>query len=135
MIACTEFVLRIWHQAAILLLYTFNVKCVHVQGQPSFVRVYKYPNFGGPNAAITNRTFFKADKVEMMWNKTNSATLLLTTTETSESSYYGDQGLHFVGMNGESSLVHLGRIHHMQHQHAVTGVSDKAQPKLALRYK
>ena len=72
------------------------------------MRVYKYPNFGGPNAAIANRTFFKADKVEMMWNKTSSAMLLLTTTETSESSYYGDQGLHFVGMNGESSLVHLG---------------------------
>ena len=80
------------------------------QGQPSFVRVYKYPNFGGPNAAIANRTFFKADKVEMMWNKLGSAMLLLTTTETSESSYYGDQGLHFVGMNGESSLVHLGEI-------------------------
>lgn len=88
-----------------------------VKGQPSFVRVYKYPNFGGPNAAIANRTFFKADKVEMMWNKTGSAMLLLTTTDTSESSYYGDQGLHFVGMNGESSLVHLGKngpVYHVE---------------------
>ena len=89
----------IWRPATITLF---------LQGQPNFVRVYKYPNFGGPNAAVANRTFFKADKVEMMWNKTSSAMLLLTTTETSESSYYGDQGLHFVGMNGESSLVHLG---------------------------
>ena len=70
------------------------------QGQPSFVRVYKYPNFGGPNAAVANRTFFKADKVEMMWNGNGTAMLLLTTTDTSESSYYGDQGLHFLGVNG-----------------------------------
>lgn len=87
------------------------------KGQPSFVRVYKYPNFGGPNAAIANRTFFKADKVEMLWNKLSTALLLLTTTDTSESSYYGDQGLHFLGANGESSLVHLGKngpVYHVE---------------------
>ncbi|WAR28143.1 EIF2A-like protein [Mya arenaria] len=43
------------------------------KGQPSFVRVFKYPNFGGNNAAIANRTFFKADKVEMQWNNNGSA--------------------------------------------------------------
>ncbi|XP_045200143.2 eukaryotic translation initiation factor 2A-like [Mercenaria mercenaria] len=87
------------------------------KGQPSFVRVYKYPNFGGPNAAVANRTFFKADKVEMMWNKAGNALLLLTTTDTSESSYYGDQGLHFLGVNGESNLVHLGKngpVYHVE---------------------
>lgn len=87
------------------------------KGQPSFVRLYRYPNFGGPNAAVANRTFFKADKVEMMWNSTATAMLLLTTTETSESSYYGDQGLHYVGVNGEGNLVHLGKngpVYHVE---------------------
>ncbi|XP_052215411.1 eukaryotic translation initiation factor 2A-like isoform X1 [Dreissena polymorpha] len=87
------------------------------KGQPCFVRVYKYPNFGGPNAAVANRTFFKADKVEMLWNKASTAMLLLTTTDTSESSYYGDQGLHYLGSNGESSLVHLGKngpVYHIE---------------------
>ncbi|XP_052785014.1 eukaryotic translation initiation factor 2A-like isoform X2 [Mya arenaria] len=87
------------------------------KGQPSFVRVFKYPNFGGNNAAIANRTFFKADKVEMQWNNNGSAMLLLTTTDTSESSYYGDQGLHYLGVNGESSLVHLGKngpVYHVE---------------------
>lgn len=53
----------------------------------------------------------------MLWNKAGTALLLLTTTETSESSYYGDQGLHFLGANGESNLVHLGKngpVYHIE---------------------
>ncbi|KAH3806331.1 hypothetical protein DPMN_134650 [Dreissena polymorpha] len=53
----------------------------------------------------------------MLWNKAGTAMLLLTTTDTSESSYYGDQGLHYLGSNGESSLVHLGKngpVYHIE---------------------
>jgi len=39
------------------------------QGQPSFVRVYRYPDFGGPAAAVANKSFYKADRVNMYWNK------------------------------------------------------------------
>nr|KAF6377876.1 eukaryotic translation initiation factor 2A [Myotis myotis] len=39
------------------------------KGAPSFVRLYKYPNFDGPHAALANKSFFKADKVTMLWNK------------------------------------------------------------------
>ena len=39
------------------------------QGQPSYVRVYRYPNFGGPAAAVANKSFYKADRVHMYWNK------------------------------------------------------------------
>lgn len=39
------------------------------KGTPSFVRLYQYPNFGGPSSALANRSFFKADKVTLLWNK------------------------------------------------------------------
>ena len=36
---------------------------------------------------------------------------MLTSTEVDKTggSYYGEQGLHFIGTNGESSMVPLGR--------------------------
>lgn len=118
----TNFIPCIYHTYSVLFMWwklyiLCNSYYIYFQGQPSFVRVYKYPNFGGPNAAIANRTFFKADKVEMLWNKTGTGMLLLTTTDTSESSYYGDQGLHFMGTNGEANLVHLGKngpVYHVE---------------------
>lgn len=79
------------------------------KGQPSFVRIYKYPVFGGPTAALANKSFFKADKADMYWNKKGTALVVHTATETSAGSYYGDTGLHFLGVNGESSLVPLGK--------------------------
>ncbi|KTG38482.1 hypothetical protein cypCar_00038037 [Cyprinus carpio] len=39
------------------------------KGAPSFVRLYQYPNFGGPTSALANKSFFKADRVTMLWNK------------------------------------------------------------------
>lgn len=39
---------------------------VGVKGQPSFVRVYKYPNFEG--MAIANKSFYKADNVDFKWS-------------------------------------------------------------------
>lgn len=39
------------------------------KGAPSFVRLYQYPVLGGPTAALANKSFFKADRVSMQWNK------------------------------------------------------------------
>ncbi len=39
------------------------------KGAPSFVRLYQYPVLGGPTAALANKSFFKADRVTMQWNK------------------------------------------------------------------
>lgn len=89
-----------------VLIYRY-VPTLFFKGQPSFVRIYKYPNFGGPQAALANKSFFKADDVQMKWNKTGTALLVLTSTESSDKSYYGDQGLHFMAINGECSLVNL----------------------------
>ncbi|KAK3596710.1 hypothetical protein CHS0354_025008 [Potamilus streckersoni] len=84
------------------------------KGQPSFVRLFKYPNLSTP---IANKSFFKCDKVEMAWNKAGTGVLILTSTETSNESYYGDQGLYFIASNGESMKVTLGKngpIYHLQ---------------------
>lgn len=80
---------------------------VHVpgsKGQPSSVRLFHYPNFGD-GAAIASKSFFKAEKVELVWNKRGTALVILTSTESSESSYYGEQGLHYIDVKGESCLV------------------------------
>ncbi|XP_048747490.2 eukaryotic translation initiation factor 2A-like isoform X2 [Ostrea edulis] len=87
------------------------------KGQPSFVRIYRYPNFGGPQAALANKSFFKADDVQLKWNNAGTALLVLTSTESSDKSYYGDQGLHFMGTNGECCIVNLsknGPIYHIE---------------------
>ncbi|XP_054884394.1 eukaryotic translation initiation factor 2A [Poeciliopsis prolifica] len=81
------------------------------KGAPSFVRLYQYPVLGGPGAALANKSFFKADKVMMQWNQKASAVLVTASTEVDKSgaSYYGEQTLHYLGVNGETSLVQLAK--------------------------
>ncbi|XP_072329950.1 eukaryotic translation initiation factor 2A isoform X1 [Scyliorhinus torazame] len=79
------------------------------KGAPSFVRLYQYPNFEGPASALANKSFFKADKVIMIWNKKGTAVLVIASTDVDKSgaSYYGEQTLHYIASNGESALVQL----------------------------
>ncbi|XP_063061628.1 eukaryotic translation initiation factor 2A isoform X2 [Engraulis encrasicolus] len=79
------------------------------KGSPSFVRLYQYPNFGGPTAALANKSFFKADRVSMLWNNKASAVLVTASVDVDKSgaSYYGEQTLHYVATNGESAVVQL----------------------------
>ncbi|XP_021052850.1 eukaryotic translation initiation factor 2A isoform X2 [Mus pahari] len=79
------------------------------KGAPSFVRLYQYPNFAGPQAALANKSFFKADKVTMLWNKKATAVLVIASTEVDKTgaSYYGEQTLHYIATNGESAVVQL----------------------------
>lgn len=42
------------------------------KGQPSFVRLFKYPNFDGSNAVIAQKSFFKAERTDFYWNKTGN---------------------------------------------------------------
>eukprot|EP00794_Sanderia_malayensis_P011342 gene11342-12525_t len=73
---------------------------------PSFVRMFEYPRLDNQNA-LANKSFFKADKVNMFWNKKGTHLLILTITEvdTTGSSYYGEQALHFISSRGDSSIV------------------------------
>nr|XP_030729100.1 eukaryotic translation initiation factor 2A isoform X5 [Globicephala melas]XP_030729102.1 eukaryotic translation initiation factor 2A isoform X5 [Globicephala melas] len=79
------------------------------KGAPSFVRLYQYPNFDGPHAALANKSFFKADKVTMLWNKKATAVLVIASTDVDKTgaSYYGEQTLHYIATNGESAVVQL----------------------------
>nr|XP_054771462.1 eukaryotic translation initiation factor 2A-like [Lytechinus pictus] len=81
------------------------------KGAPHAVRLFRYPNFDGPGAMIANKSFYKADSVDMIWNKKGSAVLVIATQEvdTTGSSYYGETALHFLAVNGDSSNVTVGK--------------------------
>ena len=90
--------------------YMIAAFVVGKKGSPSFVRLFEYPNFGD-GQAIANKSFFKADKVDMIWNKKATALVILVSSEvdTTGTSYYGEQALHFMSVKGDSSLVHLDK--------------------------
>eukprot|EP00106_Octopus_bimaculoides_P018301 XP_014785743.1 PREDICTED: eukaryotic translation initiation factor 2A-like [Octopus bimaculoides] len=73
------------------------------KGQPSNIRIFKHPNFNG--CPLANKSFFKADKITMYWNKAGTGLLVITSTETSDKSYYGETGLHYLSIKGEGCLV------------------------------
>ncbi|XP_037534325.1 eukaryotic translation initiation factor 2A [Nematolebias whitei] len=81
------------------------------KGAPSFVRLYQYPVLGGPSAALANKSFFKADRVSMLWNRRASAVLVTASTEVDKTgaSYYGEQTLHYLAVNGETAVVQLAK--------------------------
>uniref|UniRef100_A0A336M9U3 Eukaryotic translation initiation factor 2A n=1 Tax=Culicoides sonorensis TaxID=179676 RepID=A0A336M9U3_CULSO len=86
-----------------------------VKGAPSMCKLYKYPNIEAPQP-IAQKSFFQADRVEMMWNSKGTGLLLLTTTEVDNTgvSYYGKSALHFINIKGDSFSVQLkaeGPIH------------------------
>lgn len=85
-----------------------------VKGAPSNCKVFKYPAIEG--APVASKSFFNADKVEMIWNKRGTGMILLTSTEVDQTgvSYYGKQALHFINTKGDSFAVQLdaeGPIH------------------------
>ncbi|GAB1605394.1 eukaryotic translation initiation factor 2A-like [Argonauta hians] len=73
------------------------------KGQPSNIRIFKYPNFNG--CPVANKSFFKADRTTMFWNKAGTALLAITSIETSDKSYYGETNLHYLSIKGEGCLV------------------------------
>lgn len=81
-----------------------------VKGAPSICKIFKYPVLD-PNQAISSKSFFQADRVEMMWNKRGTGMILLTTTDVDQSgnSYYGKQALHFLNTKGDSFGVQLSK--------------------------
>lgn len=85
------------------------------KGAPSMCRLFRYPNLEA-NQPIASKSFFQADKVEMLWNQKGTGVLLLTSTEVDQTgqSYYGKQALHFMTVKGDSYAVQLnteGSLH------------------------
>ncbi|KAK4131477.1 translation initiation factor eIF-2A [Trichocladium antarcticum] len=69
------------------------------KGQPSAVKVYNVPLFNSP---ISQKTFFKGDKVQLKWNGLGTALIVLAQTEVDKSnkSYYGETTMYLLSANG-----------------------------------
>ncbi|KAH9905842.1 translation initiation factor eIF-2A [Xylariomycetidae sp. FL2044] len=69
------------------------------KGQPAAIKVYNVPQFQAP---ISQKTFFKGDKVQLKWNSlgTNLIVLAQTDVDKSNKSYYGETTLYFLSANG-----------------------------------
>lgn len=89
--------------------YSVSVFFPEQKGRPASVRVYQIPNFQSP---VSQKTFFKADRVKMKWNKLGTALLALASTDVDQSgkSYYGETSLYLLGIAGSyDSRIHLDR--------------------------
>ncbi|VDN12655.1 unnamed protein product [Dibothriocephalus latus] len=60
---------------------------------------------------MANKSFFRADTVSLHWSDTGRHLLVLAATKTSDTSYYGEQTLHFITTSqaGDSACVPMPR--------------------------
>ncbi|KER25481.1 hypothetical protein T265_14200, partial [Opisthorchis viverrini] len=79
------------------------------KGQPSSVRVFQWHS--GQFQLITSKSFYRADTVQLCWNDRGMDLLTLSSTKTSEESYYGDQGLFYLTTkrSSDSAVVTMPR--------------------------
>ncbi|OCK76343.1 translation initiation factor eIF-2A [Lepidopterella palustris CBS 459.81] len=84
------------------------------KGLPAAVKVFQVPQF---NAPVSQKTFFKGDKVQFKWNDLGTSLIVLAQTEVDKTnkSYYGETNLYILSANGGfDSRIHLdkdGPIH------------------------
>ncbi|KAI4189505.1 MAG: hypothetical protein L6R41_001413 [Letrouitia leprolyta] len=69
------------------------------KGQPAAVKVYNVPEFTTP---VSQKNFFKGDKVQLKWNNEGTELIVLAQTEVDKSgkSYYGETTLYLLSVNG-----------------------------------
>ncbi|CCG80719.1 Eukaryotic translation initiation factor 2A [Taphrina deformans PYCC 5710] len=69
------------------------------KGAPAAVRVFNIPSFQSP---VSQKTFFKAEKVKLKWNELGTSLLCMTSTDVDKSnkSYYGENNLYLLGVAG-----------------------------------
>jgi translation initiation factor 2A len=81
---------------------------------PAAVKVYQVPQF---NAPVSQKTFFKGDKVQLKWNDLGTSLIVLAQTEVDKTnkSYYGETNMYILSANGSfDSRIQLdkeGPIH------------------------
>ena len=70
------------------------------KGQPAAVKVFDVPNF---ETAVSHKTFFKGDKVQLKWNNDGTALIVLAQTEVDKSgkSYYGETTMYLLSADGQ----------------------------------
>ncbi|KAI0023960.1 translation initiation factor eIF-2A [Xylariomycetidae sp. FL0641] len=69
------------------------------KGQPAAVKVFNVPQFNTP---ISQKTFFKGDKVQLKWNSLGTSLIVLAQTDVDKSnkSYYGETTMYLLSANG-----------------------------------
>lgn len=80
------------------------------KGQPAAVKVFNVPSFHAP---VSQKTFFKGDKVELKWNELGTSLIVLAQTEVDKSnkSYYGETNMYILSANGGfDSRIQLGAL-------------------------
>ena len=78
------------------------------KGQPAAVKLFIVPQFGAP---VSQKTFFKGDKVQLKWNSSGTTLIVLAQTEVDRTgkSYYGETTLYLLSASGDfDSRVDLG---------------------------
>ncbi|KAG0140991.1 hypothetical protein CROQUDRAFT_664447 [Cronartium quercuum f. sp. fusiforme G11] len=71
------------------------------KGAPASVKIYPLLNLAN-SAPVSQKTFYKADKIQIKWNKSGTSVLLLTQTDVDKTgkSYYGETNLYMLTANG-----------------------------------
>jgi len=81
---------------------------------PAAVKVYQVPQFNSP---ISQKTFYKGDKVQLKWNELGTSLIVLAQTEVDKTNknYYGETNMYILNANGSfDSRIQLdkeGPIH------------------------
>ena len=81
------------------------------KGQPASVKVFVVPSFGTP---VSQKSFFKGDKVQLKWNASGTTLIVLAHTDVDRSgkSYYGETTLYLLSAGGGfDSRIDLGRFY------------------------
>lgn len=76
---------------------------------PAVVRIFNVPGFGAP---LSQKTFYRAERVQLKWNALGTALLVLTQTDedSSNKSYYGETNLYLLNVAGNfDSRITLDR--------------------------
>ncbi|KAJ1920759.1 hypothetical protein H4219_001158 [Mycoemilia scoparia] len=86
-------------------------------GAPARVAIFYLGSFKIP---VANKTFYRADRVEMVWNKLGTSMILITHTDVDKTnkSYYGESRMYFLATSGNFdcaiSLKKDGPIHDVE---------------------
>lgn len=81
---------------------------------PASVKVYQVPQFNSP---VSQKTFYKSDKVQLKWNDLGTSVIVLAQTDVDKTnkSYYGETNMYILSANGSfDSRIQLdkeGPIH------------------------
>lgn len=70
--------------------------------------MFNVPNFEAP---VSQKTFFKGDKVQLKWNNLGTSLIVLATTDVDKSNrnYYGETNMYILSANGGfDSRIQLG---------------------------